>query len=124
MLNAIISGLIVNGLTKLAEWYGPEDAIDKLAEKFDVDLKAKVNPVEQVHDLPDEDGTVYLWRMPDATPQQRMDLQERMRKEFVQTYHRDPKALHLFVTDEVDEIKELDPETIRDKLEPWLDDNL
>jgi len=124
MINAIVSGLITEAIVKLAHRYGPEDAIDKIADRFDIDLKEKVNPVEQVHELEDTEGTVYLWRMPEATPQQRMDIQERMRKEFVQTYHRDPKALHLFVTDEVEEIKQMDPETIRDKVEPFLSDNL
>jgi len=89
--------------------------VKSLADLLNVDI----TPVERIHELQDDPRKMYLWQM-DCTDKQCVKLTEKINSEFVQKYSQDPEALHL-IRNDVKSVTELDPDIIREQLQPWLD---
>jgi len=75
------------------------------------------DPVNHVHDLEDRSDKVYLWSL-DCTDKQLLELTEKVRSELIRKNGK-IKALHL-IRNDVTEVKELDPATVREQVKPWL----
>lgn len=76
------------------------------------------NPVKRIHELDDDPTKCYLWSL-DCTDGQLLQLSKKIRSEFVKKNNRDPNALHL-IRNDVTQLKELSPESVRESVEPWL----
>jgi len=91
--------------------------VDEIADILGV----KRNPVKEIVELEDSPDKCYVWKV-DATDEQTAELQQQAEKAFVKKYKRDPRSLH-FIRNDITEIEELDPATIRERVGPWLSDN-
>ena len=76
------------------------------------------DPVKKIHELEDRSDRVYLWDV-DMTDQQLIEFTGNLKTDFIQKNNRDPHALHL-IRNDVTEVKELDPATVREQVKPWL----
>lgn len=106
-------------IKKIAEhdWEDPQQLLKEIAEGLDVDLPKK-SPADFVKELDDSSDKCFVWQM-DMTDTQIIDFTERFRDEFIKKYNRDPQALH-FIRNDVKDIQELDPNTVKSRVEPWL----
>ena len=73
------------------------------------------DPLEELHELPDEDGRIYAWEFPseEAAAQFNSMLAEEFRAR-----GRSPDAIHFVITDE-EQIRELDREQVRHQVKPF-----
>ncbi|AFH22800.1 hypothetical protein OSG_eHP35_00080 [environmental Halophage eHP-35] len=106
-------------IKKIAEhdWEDPQHLLKELAEGLEVELPKK-SPADFVEELDDSNDKCFVWQM-DMTDTQIIDFTERFRDEFIKKYNRDPQALH-FIRNDVKDIKELEPETVKSRVEPFL----
>jgi hypothetical protein len=106
-------------LKKIVEknWEDPKTVLHELADRMEVELPKK-SPADFVRELDDSPDKCFVWQM-DMTEAQLYDFAENFRDEFVKTYNRDPEALH-FIRNDVKNIQELDPDTVKARVEPWL----
>ena len=74
------------------------------------------DPVEKLHELPDEDGRVYYWEC--ATDEGAAQLDGILREYFVETLGREPRAAHIVLTD-VEQLRRLDPEELKMYTQPF-----
>lgn len=78
------------------------------------------DPIENVAQLEDSRSHAYAWVLSDdATEEDRASLATEIEETFVQLNQSDPEALHVVVRG-VEEVKELDAETIENYVKPWL----
>jgi len=98
----------------------PVELIQELADYLGVDLQEHFNksPVEHVHELDDSPDKAYLWSL-DCTDQQLTEFTQKVQSAFVEKYNRDPQSLH-FIRNDIDDVSELSPAEIRERVEPWL----
>lgn len=92
--------------------------LSEVAEELDVDLEEEfdTNPVEQIYDLDDEEGKLYLWKLPSEWSDQKRDnLFARLVSSYREKFSRDPKSAHLLLT-ELDELQEVDRDEMKDLL--------
>jgi len=99
------------------DWEKPEQILRELAQALDVELPKK-SPADFVKELDDSSDKCFVWQM-DMTDTQIIDFTQNFHNEFVKKYNRDPQALH-FIRNDVKSIKELEPETVKSRVEPWL----
>jgi len=99
------------------EWEDPEQLLRELAEGLEVELPKK-SPADFVKELDDSQGKCFVWQM-DMTDTQVINFTDKFRDEFIKKYNRDPEALH-FIRNDVKKIEELDPDTVKGRVEPWL----
>ena len=86
------------------------DAQEDLEDHFDT------NPVEQIYELEDEPGKLYLWKLPSEWSDQKRDnLFARLVQSYRDKFNRDPKSAHLLLT-ELDEVQEVDRDEMKDLL--------
>jgi len=106
-------------IKKIAEtdWDDPKQLLEELTEVLEVELPKK-SPADFVKELDDSQGKCFVWQM-DMTDTQIIDFTEKFRDEFIRKYNRDPEALH-FIRNDVKNIEELDPDTVKGRVEPWL----
>jgi len=92
--------------------------IEKVSEHREIDLQEEFdsNPVEQIYDLEDDSGKLYLWKLPSEwSDQQRDNLFARLVTSYREKFNRDPKAAHLLLT-ELDELKDVDRDEMKSLL--------
>jgi len=99
------------------DWEKPEQILRELAQALDVELPKK-SPADFVKELDDSSDKCFVWQM-DMTDTQIIDFTQNFHNEFVKKYNRDPEALH-FIRNDVKNIQELDPDTVKSRVEPWL----
>ena len=75
------------------------------------------DPVNHVHHLEDRSDKAYLWSL-DCTDKQLAELTQKVRSELIRKNGR-INSLHL-IRNDVTEVKELDPVTVREQVKPWL----
>lgn len=146
MIASIASGIIVNLLTWLAKKYGGKEAIEMLAERFDISLKEygqrevtyeiamemkpwleeKVRedyePIDEIFELEDDPLTTYIWVFKDEVPDEQVNgWQAKIRNEFIDKYSREPNALHVFGKG-LSQMEEMPPEEVQEVVQPWLQD--
>lgn len=93
-----------------------QDLVDEIADILNVTN----DPVKRIIELEDKPSKCYVWKI-DATDKQTAELQRKAEKAFVKKYNRDPEALH-FIRNDIKEIEELDPDLVREKVGPWLNE--
>lgn len=99
------------------DWDDPKTVLRELANRMNTELPKK-SPADFVKELDDSSEKCFVWQM-DMTDTQIIDFTERFRDEFIKKYNRDPQALH-FIRNDVKNIQELDPDTVKSRVEPWL----
>ncbi|AFH22368.1 hypothetical protein OSG_eHP23_00195 [environmental Halophage eHP-23] len=106
-------------IKKIAEhdWEDPQQLLKEIAEGLDVELPQK-SPADFVEELDDSQDKCFVWQM-DMTDTQIIDFTQKFQEEFIKKYNRDPQALH-FIRNDVKNIEELDPDTVKGRVEPWL----
>jgi len=84
-------------------------------QSMDVELNDfDSNPVEDIYELEDDSGKLYLWKLPSEwSDQQRDNLFARLVTSYRE--NRDPKAAHLLLT-ELDELKDVDRDEMKSLL--------
>ncbi|MDY6770013.1 MAG: hypothetical protein SVU88_03500 [Candidatus Nanohaloarchaea archaeon] len=121
MIESILAGIAVELLKKAAARTGHDDAFALLADKTGVDLADRAAPWDKIHDLPDDPGTVYVWRFDDDISDERLAaIESRVEDEFVSKYSTEPRALHFFLRECEAVEDELAAEDVRELVEPWL----
>ena len=76
------------------------------------------DPVKKIHELNDSPEKCFVWDV-DMTESQIVEFTQKVNSEFVKKYNRDPQALH-FIRNDINSIRELDPDTVKSRVEPWL----
>jgi len=106
-------------IKKIAEhdWEDPQQLLEELAEGLEVKLPKK-SPADFVKELDDSQDKCFVWQM-DMTDTQIIDFTQKFQEEFIKKYNRDPQALH-FIRNDVKNIEELEPDTVKSRVEPWL----
>lgn len=89
--------------------------VKKLADFLGVDF----NPVNQIYELEDSPDKCYVWSV-DMTEEQIAEFTNNVKSTFVKQYNKDPDSLH-FVRNDINDITELDPDEVKQKVKPWLD---
>jgi len=74
------------------------------------------DPLEELHDLPDEDGKIYCWEL--STEEAARQFNGMLREEFVEKRGREPRAIHLVITEE-EQLRELEPDKLRAAVRPF-----
>ena len=101
-----------------------EEVFGQVAEELSFDLEEHFdsNPVEQIYELDDEPGKLYLWKLPSEwSEQQRDNLFARLVSSYREKFSRDPKAAHLLLT-ELDELKDINRDEMKSLLGYAADD--
>jgi hypothetical protein len=81
------------------------------------------DPIRTVAQLRDDRSHAYAWILSDeATEEDRASLAKEIEETFVQMNQSEPDALH-FIVRGIDELKELDSETVESYVKPWLKDS-
>lgn len=96
------------------------EIVGRFAQDLGIDLEEEFNksPVDYIHELENSSDKAYLWSL-DCTDQQLLEFSNKVQSAFVEKYNRDPEALH-FIRNDVDDVSELSPAEIRERVEPWL----
>lgn len=94
-----------------------KDRKEIAAEKLDL----QTDPVKHIHELEDGPKKCFVWDV-DMTDPQIREFARNLESAFVKKYSRDPQALH-FIRNDINSIKELDPVTVREQVEPWLNES-
>lgn len=118
LASSILKRLGVSPVDILKERYSIETdkkLVDQIAELRNV----STSPVEKIYELEDSPRKCYVWQL-DATDKQLAEFTRNVKSTFVQKYNRDPESLH-FIRNDINEIGELDPAEIRERVKPWLD---
>lgn len=76
----------------------------------------KVDYYTNPHKIEDDPNKVYVWVVGEGD---RADFAEFIDHSFIEFKGTSPKALHMVVAD-IDQIKEIDAETYKSKIKPWL----
>lgn len=80
------------------------------------------NPIERVIRIDDDPSCAYAWLLSDdATEEDRHSLKAEMEEMYVKSNAKEPESLH-FIVNNIDEIRELDSETVETYVKPWLND--
>lgn len=74
------------------------------------------DPIDELSELPDEDGRIYCWHVGSEAAGRQMN--SILREEFVKRLGREPRAIHLVITDD-EQLRELDPEQFRAQVQPF-----
>ena len=74
------------------------------------------DPVDELVDLPDEDGRIYCWRV--SSESAGKQLAATLERGFIEKLGREPRALHVILTEE-EQLRELDPETFERHVAPF-----
>lgn len=78
------------------------------------------NPIEAVAEIEDDPDKLYAWILREnATEDDRASLAREIEEAFIGTRNKTPDAVHLIINN-VSEIEELDSETVKSHLKPWL----
>jgi len=81
------------------------------------------DPIRTVAQMEDDRSRAYAWILDeDATEEDRASLAKEIEETFVQMNQSEPDALH-FIVRGIDELKELDSETVESYVKPWLKDS-
>jgi hypothetical protein len=81
------------------------------------------DPIRTVAQLRDDRSHAYAWILSEeATEEDRASLAKEIEETFVQMNQSEPDALH-FIVRGIDELKELDAETVENYVKPWLKDS-
>ncbi|MCU4743475.1 hypothetical protein [Natronoglomus mannanivorans] len=75
-----------------------------------------MDPVEELDELPDEDGKIYCWQV--SSDEAGKQMASILREEFIEKLGREPKAAHVILTDE-EQLRELDPDQLRAHVKPF-----
>lgn len=125
MIESVLAGLAVELLKRAADRAGQDDLVQFLADRLDIDLHDHVAPWDKIHELPDEPGTIYVWRFHEDVSDERIAAYEaQVEDEFVEKYNTTPRALHFFLREFETLEDELTAEDVRELVEPWLQQNL
>ena len=73
------------------------------------------DPLEELHELPDEEGKIYAWEF--ETDESAAQFNDMLREEFAKR-GRQPRAIHFVITDE-EQIRTLDREQVRHQVRPF-----
>lgn len=99
----------------IKRWNLEAEIVDKIfRDNPDLDK----DPVNRIHELEDGPRKCFVWDV-DMTESQIVDFTQKVNSEFVKKYNRDPEALH-FIRNDINTISELDPDTVKSQVEPWL----
>lgn len=74
------------------------------------------DPLEELHELPDDEGKIYCWEF--STDEAARQFSGMLQTEFLEKRGRDPDAVHFVITDE-EQLRELDPEQIERRVKPF-----
>lgn len=78
------------------------------------------DPINQIAQLDDNPERAYAWILSDdSTAEDRMSLSQEIERTFIEMKHSEPESMH-FVVSSIDEIAELDSETVSQYVKPWL----
>jgi len=81
------------------------------------------DPINKVAQLEDDSSHAYAWILSeDATEEDRQSLAREIEETFIGMKANEPEALHFIVRD-VEELRELDSETVESYVKPWLKDS-
>ncbi|MFW5896308.1 MAG: hypothetical protein ACOCUA_02880 [archaeon] len=73
------------------------------------------DPLEELHELPDEPGRIYCWEF--SSDEEAAQFNRLLATEFDKR-GRDPNAVHLVITDD-EQLRELDPEQFQRTVKPF-----
>lgn len=73
------------------------------------------DPLEELHELPDEPGRIYCWEF--SSEEGAKQFNSMLKSEFDQRGKR-PDAIHFVITDE-EQLRELDPEQVGRQVKPF-----
>jgi len=81
------------------------------------------DPINKVAQLEDDPSHAYAWILSEeATEEDRESLAREIEETFIGMKANEPEALHFIVRD-VEELRELDSETVENYVKPWLKDS-
>lgn len=81
------------------------------------------DPIRQVAQLEDDPGNAYAWILSEsATEDDRESLRNEIERTFIELQHSEPDSLH-FIVANIEEVRELDAETVETYVKPWLKDS-
>ena len=73
------------------------------------------DPLEELHELPDEDGKIYAWQF--ESDEAAAQFNSMLKEEFTKR-GKSPDAIHFVITDE-EQLRELDREQVRHQVKPF-----
>lgn len=95
-----------------------DDELDQIIEERDM----WPDPIKTVAQLEDDPRLAYAWILAeDATEEDRESLSKEIEQTFIRIHNQEPDALH-FVVRNIEELKELESETVETYVKPWLKD--
>lgn len=81
------------------------------------------DPIDTVAKLDDDPGAAYAWILREgATENDRVSITREIEEAFIKGQQREPQALH-FLVDSIEEIRDIEADTIRKHIKPWLRGN-
>jgi hypothetical protein len=96
--------------------------VEQLQEYFESEVVRYENPIEELYQLDDEAGKIYVWKLKDdVRKKQASSFGKRIDDFYREEYGHDSEALHLTV-EEVDDIKNLTPEEYKKSIPSWVKD--
>jgi len=126
MKNKLAEKLDIDPIELLKSKY-PEltdkDLLEIVAGQLEIDLEEEYdsNPIDELLQIEDDSSTCVFVDV-DMTDQQVREFSQKFYSEYVRKYSRDPKGLFL-IRNDITGVSEMSPSEIRERVEPWLNDN-
>lgn len=98
------------------------NVFETLEDFFKDEIVRYESPIEELFELDDEKGKVYVWKAQKGRKEQLQAFMERIEEAFEEEYGRSTQAFHLAVED-VEEIQELTPKEFCEEVPEWVKDS-